>query len=726
MANKSKISTFTIKVNTDNGKVKIDGVTKSFQKAENAYKKLNNTIKSGGLNDGLSGVAGGAEKVAKSSGSAAASVTEMGRVISDAPYGIRGVANNLSQLASNFAQTANKVDETTGKTVGFKGALSGIGQAFMGPLGILVAIQAGLAILEMWSMRAKEAKFSTEVYGNSITENSAKLQILTMALNDTNLTTEQQISIMQENKEGLEDMGFEVGNTEEAMYKLKEAMEAEMIVMQKRAVAQGFANVIQEQSNKIAEMIANGVEGNVQWYEKLAIQLGLTGQAFAGLNKEQISQALTGSKLNDANELVRKSYAELTKVLDDGDMYINYLTDGGKKNGAGKRARALKIFKQQFLDLESIILNNEKQLTLLSTRNEVERLKIQKSFADADIDRRLENFEEKQKIRLADYLKSIEGHEKEEELAKEAREKAKTSVEEAEVEAGEAKLAIRLNYAEKIGQKELEIIMSLRKKATDMELKNSTDLFNMLDPSLYKTPGADFEMQEDRMDRREFLEDNLAQAQQGGNEGEIQNAQIALNEFNQKLREEDIMNEEAYYQDKRNIAMEYVGFLGQTADLFKALAGDNEKMQKAALIMEKSAATANVIIQTQEAIASRRMGNLMMAAQGPIGVEKAKLDKLAMKKDIARAKTSAALSIANIWATGWGSKSVKGGGSDSGNQGREFDFNLVGSTGQNQLAQTTAGQLNQPVQAFVVSSEITSQQQMDNVIQTNASFGDND
>ena len=29
MANKSKISTFTIKVNTDNGKVKIDGVTKS-------------------------------------------------------------------------------------------------------------------------------------------------------------------------------------------------------------------------------------------------------------------------------------------------------------------------------------------------------------------------------------------------------------------------------------------------------------------------------------------------------------------------------------------------------------------------------------------------------------------------------------------------------------------------------------------------------------------------
>ena len=117
----------------------------------------------------------------------------------------------------------------------------------------------------------------------------------------------------------------------------------------------------------------------------------------------------------------------------------------------------------------------------------------------------------------------------------------------------------------------------------------------------------------------------------------------------------------------------------------------------------------------------------MMAAAGPAGVAAAKLDKVPMKADIARMKIGAGLSIANIWATGWGSKSVKGSGSDGGaSSGREFDFNLVGSTGQNQLAQTTAGQLNQPVQAFVVSSEITSQQQMDNVIQTNASFGDDD
>jgi hypothetical protein len=36
--------------------------------------------------------------VSKSSGAAAATTLELGRVISDMPYGIRGVANNLSQV----------------------------------------------------------------------------------------------------------------------------------------------------------------------------------------------------------------------------------------------------------------------------------------------------------------------------------------------------------------------------------------------------------------------------------------------------------------------------------------------------------------------------------------------------------------------------------------------------------------------------------------------------
>ena len=710
-SNKDIIKSFTIKVNTKNGKVKIDGVTKSFQDAETAYKKMNNSMQN---TSGMDKAAKAASGVSAASGGAAASVTEFGRVISDAPYGIRGVANNLSQLASNLALTAKKAG-------GFSAAMTQLGKAFIGPLGILVAIQAALALLEAWSMRAKEANVAAEVFGKSITENAAKLDILVMALNDTNLTTEQQISIMQENKEGLEELGFEVGNTEEAMIRLKEAMEAEIVTMKKRAIAQGFANVIQEQSNKIAEMVALGVEGNVKWYEELAIALRTGGAAFAGMSREQVKNVIVGQKIFEMNKLIEGSYNQLTKVLEDGDMYINYLMDGGKKKGAGKRARALKIFKQQFLDLERLILQNEKQLTLLSTRNEIERLEIQKDFADQEVEMKRDQFVEKQKIRLAEYLESIKGHAKEGELRVEATRKFNESLAEAEIELGEAKLAISNNYAKKIALKEGEIRRALAKQEADLFIDIMQSQRAGIDPEALMTD--DFLRAEDsaRGQKLSQLTGELAAAQEGGNDIEIRNAQAELNAFNEELRQEDIQNELDYFNAKKGVQMEYVGFLKQTGTFLKAIAGDNESLQKAALITEKSAATADVVISAQKSIAQRTASNAALLP--PLQAADAGF----MAKDITRTKVSAALSIANIWATGWGKKnSVKDTGGSGGGQGggRTFDFNLVGSTRENQLAQTTAGQLNQPVQAYVVSSQITTQQQLDSQIQSDATFGD--
>ena len=63
------------------------------------------------------------------------------------------------------------------------------------------------------------------------------------------------------------------------------------------------------------------------------------------------------------------------------------------------------------------------------------------------------------------------------------------------------------------------------------------------------------------------------------------------------------------------------------------------------------------------------------------------------------------------------------GRSGGGGEGREFNFNLAGSTQSNQLTQSIAGQLSQPIQAYVVSSEITSQQQLDLSISNTATIG---
>tara|TARA_R110002050_G_scaffold59209_5_gene132501 strand:- start:3952 stop:5307 length:1356 start_codon:yes stop_codon:yes gene_type:complete len=64
-----------------------------------------------------------------------------------------------------------------------------------------------------------------------------------------------------------------------------------------------------------------------------------------------------------------------------------------------------------------------------------------------------------------------------------------------------------------------------------------------------------------------------------------------------------------------------------------------------------------------------------------------------------------------------------GGGSDSEGVGdREFNFNLVGNTQNNQLLETLQSQFERPLQAFVVSKDITTQQELDANIRSGASI----
>jgi hypothetical protein len=64
-----------------------------------------------------------------------------------------------------------------------------------------------------------------------------------------------------------------------------------------------------------------------------------------------------------------------------------------------------------------------------------------------------------------------------------------------------------------------------------------------------------------------------------------------------------------------------------------------------------------------------------------------------------------------------------GGGGGSGGVGdRDFNFNLVGNTQSSQLADAIQGQFSQPLQAFVVSHDITTQQELDANIRGSATF----
>lgn len=132
--------TYVIEVDTESGKVKIDGLTRGFINAETAASKLRKTIV-----ETNNAMGQGASKT----GLAGAALTELGRTISDSNYGMMAMANNLQQLATLFIT----LSATSG---GFTNGLKLIWAAFKGPLGLIVIFQSVIALIEKFSIKNKE------------------------------------------------------------------------------------------------------------------------------------------------------------------------------------------------------------------------------------------------------------------------------------------------------------------------------------------------------------------------------------------------------------------------------------------------------------------------------------------------------------------------------------------------------------------------------------------
>jgi hypothetical protein len=93
-------------------------------------------------------------------GASTSATLELGRVLSDMPYGIRGVANNLQQLASNLFFMSKATDVATGKSVGLTGAVGNLIKGLIGPAGILIAFQGVIALLDYFKVGMDSASSS--------------------------------------------------------------------------------------------------------------------------------------------------------------------------------------------------------------------------------------------------------------------------------------------------------------------------------------------------------------------------------------------------------------------------------------------------------------------------------------------------------------------------------------------------------------------------------------
>ena len=197
-------------------------------------------------------------------------------------------------------------------------------------------------------------------------------------------------------------------------------------------------------------------------------------------------------------------------------------------------------------------------------------------------------------------------------------------------------------------------------------------------------------------------------------------------EFNNRL----IQAEETLQNAKRSALEMGLGMLQQ-------FAGKNKAIALAILGVQKGLAIADVIVGSSKAIASAKASMAPSPTNPPFlgpGVPNpAFLANLKIgAASILATKIGAAASIASIVAAGLSSaKSITAGSggstgaSASGMGGAGTPppaFNVVGTSGMNQIAEQLS-QEQQPVQAFVVGSNVTTQQELDRNIVTTASLG---
>lgn len=184
----------------------------------------------------------------------------------------------------------------------------------------------------------------------------------------------------------------------------------------------------------------------------------------------------------------------------------------------------------------------------------------------------------------------------------------------------------------------------------------------------------------------------------------------------EKKKEEDIAREQAVADAKLAIQNAQIDNVAAGINLLKDLGIKNKAIQKGLLIAENAAGIAKIIINTMA-------GNAKAVAASPL---------TAGQPFVTANTIGGALGVASsIAATAKGLAALGGGGSSgsgsmpsgSGSAPTPPQFNIVGQSGTNQLAQTIAGQQNKPIEAFVVSSAVTTSQALDRNRVKTATFG---
>ena len=625
-----------IKVIDGKAQASVDGLTKGFVDLDTALTKVKtSTVQAGKATDNLGKK--NLDMMSKA-GLAGATLTEVGRTISDLPYGIRGIANNLSQLSTLFVTLVS----TTG---GLTNAIKLLKTQLAGPLGVVLAFQAVLAALDYFAGGTKEAADALDRLGNRFGESATKLTTYKQVLNDATISAKEKRHVLKEVTKETGGLNVELGENNQLTSESTRLLDDNIAKLIEQAEVRAILDRLTELNTdklkleyQLRQELGSEYSSFINTLNTAAGTIGQSGGVVGLLGLDKISN-ITGD-IGEVNEEISDLMEQLRgKTLD----VFKDLKKGG-------RARKIVDDFNQYFTKQMDELNTARSV---GVRDQIENERFQRSNA---LNIEIANRELKEKKAL------------------------------------DAGIINQEEYNFRIVELEYlktQKMIQINKEADDAIAQFRFDNFMKNMEFVAQIGDQFFDAEISREERKTVLMNNqLKERLRGENlsakERESINNQIERNEENLQKKRDKLAERQFKIQKAMNIANALI-----------------ETYRGAQL-----AYTSQLIPGDPTSVVRAQVARAIAVALG-----------LANVAAIARQQF-----VPSALSAGGGARGG-GGGGGGGAVIEAPDFNVVGASSQNQLAETVAGAEARPVRAYVVGKDITTQQELDRNITNTASFG---
>ena len=195
----------------------------------------------------------------------------------------------------------------------------------------------------------------------------------------------------------------------------------------------------------------------------------------------------------------------------------------------------------------------------------------------------------------------------------------------------------------------------------------------------------------------------------------------ALTTNKKAIADEEIKIEKAKADQKKAIQEAGFALASGAVNFLKEIGGKSKAIQKAAIIAENAIGIGKMIIANNAANIGALATPQAILTSGASAVPVIAINNITTALGVATTIASTAKALQAVGGGSAGSAGSVGGGGMSAPAAPSF--NVVGASSTNQLAQTIGNKEAQPIKAYVVANDVTTQQGLDRNIVQSASLG---